>query len=56
VRVTLTAVYTVRQAMLAGSVGAQYIAVYLGRMRDAGLDALEVVELLHNNRFGRMVP
>lgn len=43
VRVTLTAVYTVRQAILAGSVGAHYIAVYLGRMRDAGLDALAVV-------------
>jgi transaldolase len=43
VRVTLTAVYTVRQAILAGSAGARYIAVYLGRMRDAGLDALGLV-------------
>lgn len=42
-RVTLTAVYTLRQALLAQSVGARYIAVYLGRMRDAGLDALAVV-------------
>ncbi len=42
-RVTLTAVYTVRQAVLAQSVGAHYIAVYLGRMRDAGLDALGLV-------------
>ena len=39
VRVTLTAVYTVRQAILAGGAGAAYIAVYLGRMRDAGMDA-----------------
>jgi transaldolase len=39
-RVTLTAVYTLRQALLAGSVGARYVAIYLGRMRDAGLDAL----------------
>ena len=39
VRVTLTAVYTVRQAVLAGGAGAAYIAVYLGRMRDAGVDA-----------------
>jgi transaldolase len=46
VRVTLTAVYTVRQAVLAGSVGAQYIAVYLGRMRDSGMDALGVVEAM----------
>jgi len=43
VRVTLTAVYTVRQAILAQAVGASYIAVYLGRMRDAGLDSLGVV-------------
>jgi transaldolase len=43
VRVTMTAVYTVRQALLADSVGAAYIAVYLGRMRDSGLDALQLV-------------
>lgn len=43
VRVTLTAVYTVRQALLAQSVGASYVAVYVGRMRDAGLDALATV-------------
>src|SRR5581483_10153569 len=28
-RVTLTAVYTLRQALLAGSVGARYVAIYL---------------------------
>jgi transaldolase len=39
-RVTLTAVYTLRQALLAQSVGARYVAIYLGRMRDAGVDAL----------------
>lgn len=39
-RVTLTAVYTLRQALLAHSVGASYVAIYLGRMRDAGIDAL----------------
>ena len=43
VRVTLTAVYTVAQAVLAMSIEAQYIAVYLGRMRDDGLDALALV-------------
>jgi transaldolase len=43
VRVTMTAVYTVRQALLADAIGAAYIAVYLGRMRDAGLDALQLV-------------
>ncbi len=43
-RVTLTAVYTVQQAILANAVGAHYIAVYLGRMRDAGVGALNLVE------------
>lgn len=43
VRVTLTAVYTVAQAVLAMSVGVRYIAVYLGRMRDDGQDALALV-------------
>lgn len=38
-RVTLTAVYTTQQALLAHSVGAEYAAVYLGRMRDTGLPA-----------------
>ncbi len=42
-RVTLTAVYTVRQAILANAVGAHYIAIYLGRMRDSGVDALDLV-------------
>lgn len=37
--VTLTACYTVHQAMLAASIGARYIAPYYGRMLDAGLDA-----------------
>ncbi len=41
--VTLTAVYTVAQAVLATSVGASYIAPYLGRMRDDGLDAFALV-------------
>ena len=43
VRITLTAVYTVAQTVLAMGVGAQYIAVYLGRMRDDGLDAPALV-------------
>lgn len=44
VRVTLTAVYTLRQALLAQSVGASYIAVYLGRMRDDGHDPFAMIE------------
>src|SRR5574337_741532 len=39
VRLTITAVYAVRQVVLADTVGAQYAAVYFGRLRDAGSDA-----------------
>lgn len=44
IRITLTAVYTLSQALVAQSVGAHYIAVYLGRMRDEGLDALSAIK------------
>jgi len=42
VNVTLTAVYTVSQALAAQSVGARSIAVYLGRLRDAGSDPIDL--------------
>lgn len=38
VSVLVTAVYSVGQALAAASIGAQYIAPYLGRLRDAGVD------------------
>lgn len=41
VRICLTACYDSRQALIASSVGAEYIAPYLGRMTDAGKDGLE---------------
>jgi len=41
--VTLTAVYAVEQALWAGLAGAAYAAPYLGRLGDAGHNALEVV-------------
>lgn len=41
VPVTFTAVYSVHQVVTALSVGAQYIAPYLGRMNDAGKDGIE---------------
>eukprot|EP00977_Amphora_coffeiformis_P022438 scaffold10861_cov180-Amphora_coffeaeformis.AAC.25 len=37
-RVCLTACYNHKQALLAASVGAEYLAPYLGRMTDTGLD------------------
>jgi transaldolase len=39
IRVTMTAVYTLPQVVLADAAGAHYVAVYLGRMRDSGVDA-----------------
>jgi transaldolase len=38
VRVCLTACYHHKQAMIAASVGAEYLAPYLGRMTHAGKD------------------
>ena len=38
VRVCLTACYNHQQALIASSVGAEYLAPYLGRMTDSGLD------------------
>jgi transaldolase len=42
-RVLLTAVYDERQALVAASIGAQWIAPYVGRMTDAGADGVESV-------------
>jgi transaldolase len=56
VRVTLTAVYTIRQAILAASVGAAYIAVYVGRMGDAGLDALGLVAAMQRTLDAQHAP
>ena len=42
VNVTMTAVYTLNQALVAHSVGARSIAIYLGRLRDAGIDPMEL--------------
>ena len=41
VKVCLTACYDSKQALLAGSVGAEYLAPYLGRMTDSGKNGLE---------------
>lgn len=41
--VLVTAVYSVAQALACASVGVRYIAPYLGRMRDAGIDGAGVI-------------
>ncbi len=43
VSVTMTAVYEPEQALWAALVGARYAAPYLGRLQDAGRDALAVI-------------
>lgn len=52
---TMTAVFTVSQVVLAGAVGARYAAVYLGRLRDAGRDAAgllrEMLAAVHAQRL-----
>ena len=46
VRVCLTACYDHKQALIATSVGAEYIAPYLGRMTEAGKDgAMECIKM-----------
>ncbi len=55
VGVTVTAAYAVRQVVLAESIGARYAAVYLGRMRDAGMEPLAVIgEMLKVMRIQQM--
>ena len=45
-RVTITAVYAPHQALAAAAIGAHYVAPYLGRMGDAGLDAKAAIEAM----------
>lgn len=40
----VTAVYSVAQAVAAGAIGATYIAPYLGRLNDRGVNGFEVIE------------
>jgi transaldolase len=42
-RVLLTAVYDERQVLVASAIGAHWIAPYVGRMTDAGLDGIGAV-------------
>lgn len=43
IQVELVAVYTLRQVLAAEGVGASYVAVYLGRMHDTGVDELKKI-------------
>ncbi|MEO1446313.1 MAG: transaldolase family protein, partial [Cyanobacteria bacterium J06635_11] len=44
--VTITAVYTVHQAIIAAAIGAHYAAPYLGRINDSGKDGHQEVTLM----------
>ena len=48
VRICLTACYASTQALVAASLGAEYIAPYLGRMDDAGRDGLAECKRMHD--------
>lgn len=41
--VTATAVYTIQQAMLASTVGADYVAPYFNRMNNLNIDSKKVI-------------
>lgn len=43
VSVLVTAVYSVAQALACASIGVRYIAPYLGRMRDGGMDGDDLI-------------
>ena len=45
--VTLTALHSTSQTLIAAALGAHYAAPYLGRMSDGGLDGLEEVTAMH---------
>ena len=47
-RVTATAVMSVQQAFLAGSVGADYVAPYINRMANLNIDPYETVARIRN--------
>ena len=47
--VTLTACYEAKQALLASSLGAKYIAPYLGRITDKGIDGLKEILNMHQS-------
>ena len=51
-RVTLTAVYSVHQVLIAAALGADYVAPYLGRINDAGGNGREAVANMQQALMG----
>ena len=47
-RVTATAVVSVQQAFLAGSAGADYVALYVNRMESLNIDAFDAIARIRN--------
>lgn len=54
--VTATAVVSVQQAFLAGSVGADYVAPYVNRMANLNIDPYEAVARIRNLFDGQNIP
>jgi TalC/MipB family fructose-6-phosphate aldolase len=48
IKVDITAVYTLRQVLVANTLGASYVTVYLGRMREMGLDGIAQITQMRN--------
>lgn len=56
VRVTLTAVYSVHQVLIAAALGADYVAPYLGRINDAGGNGRETLAKMQQALTGVKSP
>ena len=55
VRLTMTAVYSAAQALVASALGAEYAAPYLGRMNDAGRDGFAEIAAMARAARPRLV-
>lgn len=52
VRITMTAVYARQQVLIAAALGAEYVAPYLGRINDLGLDGREELAAMQRSLNG----
>ncbi|MGB3494873.1 MAG: transaldolase family protein [Elainellaceae cyanobacterium] len=52
IRITMTAVYARQQVLIAAALGAEYVAPYLGRINDMGLDGREELSAMQRSLDG----
>tara|TARA_Y100001968_G_C19419488_1_gene750930 strand:+ start:540 stop:1208 length:669 start_codon:yes stop_codon:yes gene_type:complete len=48
IKITFTSCYDSKQSIIAAAVGANYLAPYLGRMKDKGIDAISEIILMND--------